>query len=142
MRFATRREWLKSSVLKLSDKSRWHPWADVFGGTKGAETTLAASLWPLSGVRNEPFLELSDSFLTGLWPSVSGKGRVRSSPYSAKRGDRDAYPTDHDDTALSPVHATVLKECLAACPTACSGCDPRSGQEDCGLHPAGGGFGG
>src|SRR5215210_2645707 len=80
--------------------------------------------------------------LAGLWPSVSGKGRVRSSPYSAKRGDRDAYPTDHDDTALSPVHATVLKECLAACPTACSGCDPRSGQEDCGLHPAGGGFGG
>src|SRR5215210_4746158 len=25
--------------------------------------------------------------LAGLWPSVSGKGRVRSSPYSAKRGD-------------------------------------------------------
>jgi hypothetical protein len=80
--------------------------------------------------------------LPGLWPFLSGKGRVRSSPYSAKRGDRDAYPTNDDDTSFGPVCATVLKERLAACPTAFGGCDPRSGPEDRGLRPAGGGPGG
>ena len=94
----------------------------------------------LPAILGEPEAEKS-MLEAGLWPSVSGKGRVRSSPYSAKRGDRDAYPTNDDDTGLGPVHATVLKERLAACPTACGGRDPRSGQENRGLHPAGGRFG-
>ena len=72
---------------------------------------------------------------------MSRKGRVRSSPYSAKRGDRDAYPTDHDDTGFGPLRATVLKARLAACPGACGGRDPRSGQEDRELRPASYGLG-
>src|SRR5215208_5110210 len=38
------------------------------------------------------------SFLPGLWPFVSERGRVLSSPQSTKRGDRGAYPTDHYDS--------------------------------------------
>src|SRR5215203_4267022 len=67
------------------------------------------------------FLELDFSHLRA-------KGvRVRSSPVSAKRGDLDAYPTYHDDTAFGSVCATVLKARLAKRPGALDGCDPRPG---------------
>jgi hypothetical protein len=35
-------------------------------------------------------------------PFVPERGRVRPSPHSAKRGDRGAHPTNHDDTVLAP----------------------------------------
>ncbi|MCA1718103.1 MAG: transposase [Actinobacteria bacterium] len=55
------------------------------------------------------------------------KGRVRSSPQSAKRGDRSAYPTNHDDTDFGPTRATFLKARLAPCPSASGGRNPHSG---------------
>ena len=54
-------KWLKSSTMKLSDKSLCHHLATAFGGTKGAETALLDPFWVPLRAHNEALLELSDS---------------------------------------------------------------------------------
>jgi hypothetical protein len=49
-------------VLKLSDKSLWHPWGAALGGTNGAESGASGLVEPLLELRNKALLELSDSF--------------------------------------------------------------------------------
>lgn len=69
------------------------------------------------------------------------KGRVRSTPQSAKRGDRNTCPTGHHDTDSGPIRATFLPARLATCSGAARWRDPRSGKEDRLLRTASDGFG-
>src|SRR5829696_3684176 len=81
------------------------------------------------------------SLCARLWPFGRERGRVRSSPISAKRGDRIAYPTAQDGTGSGSFCATFLKARLAACSGAARGGDPRPGQKDRRFRPARDGFG-
>jgi hypothetical protein len=66
----------------------------------------------------------------GLWPFVSERGRVRSSPQSAERGDRDAHPTNPDDTGSGSLrlrNATPFEVVLVAGPNLPSCCEPNTG---------------
>src|SRR5829696_341904 len=81
------------------------------------------------------------SLCARLWPFGRERGRVRSSPVSAKRGDRIAYPTAQDGTGSGSFCATFLKARLAACPGPADGRDPRPRFANGKLRPARDGLG-
>ena len=61
---------------------------------------------------------------------MSGRGRVHPSPQTAKRGDRDPYPTDHDDTGVGILRTIVLRARLATRSSTACGRHPCPGQAE------------
>src|SRR5215210_8835625 len=83
--------------------------------------------WSHNDFFNRLYLSANFAMLDFSDLEAKGVGYALVTAIRQRRGDRDAYPTCHDDTAFGAVRATILKARLAKCPSPLDGRDPRSG---------------